>query len=78
MNWNWILPGVLPPEIGLPLLVISTISSMITASLGFGGGILLITTLSLTLSPAVIIPVNGSIQLGSNLGRSLMTWRHIH
>jgi uncharacterized membrane protein YfcA len=78
MNWNWIFPEVLPPEVGLPLLVMSTISSMITASLGVGGGILLITSLSLTLSPAVIIPVHGSIQLGSNLGRSLMIWRHIH
>lgn len=77
MNWQWLFPDSLPPEIGIPLLFLSTLCSMITASLGIGGGVLLISVLSLTLNPAVIIPVHGSIQLGSNIGRGLMTWRHI-
>jgi len=33
--------------------------------------------LALFLPPAVIIPVHGLIQLGSNGGRAALTWRHI-
>jgi uncharacterized membrane protein YfcA len=77
MNWSWFFPEALPVEIGLPLLALSIISSMITASFGVGGGMLLISVMSLVLPTAVIIPVHGNVQLGSNIGRSLMTWKHI-
>lgn len=50
---------------------------MVTASLGAGGGVLMLMILAQVLPPQVIIPVHGLVQLGSNSGRALMSWRHI-
>ncbi|MCH8500211.1 MAG: TSUP family transporter [Marinobacter sp.] len=59
------------------LLAASVVTSMITASLGAGGGVLLLALMALWLPPAVIIPVHGLIQLGSNGGRVALTWHHV-
>lgn len=50
---------------------------MVTASMGAGGGVMLLAIMAQLLAPGVIIPVHGLVQMGSNLGRSLLTWRHI-
>ncbi|MDX1457493.1 MAG: sulfite exporter TauE/SafE family protein [Marinobacter sp.] len=57
------------------LLLCSTLTSMITASLGAGGGVLMLVLMALWIPPAAIIPVHGLVQLGSNGGRAVMTWR---
>lgn len=72
-----LLPESLEPGIAALLLLCSALTSMITASLGAGGGVLLLVLMAGWLPPAAIIPVHGMIQLGSNAGRSLLTWRHI-
>ena len=59
------------------LLACSALTSMITASLGAGGGVMLLALMALWLPPAAIIPVHGLIQLGSNAGRAAMTWRQV-
>lgn len=71
------LPDALSPTLAGILLATSVLTSMITASLGAGGGALLLALMALWLPPAAIIPVHGLIQLGSNAGRATMTWRHI-
>ncbi|NMT62928.1 sulfite exporter TauE/SafE family protein [Marinobacter orientalis] len=58
------------------LLLCSVMTSMITASLGAGGGLLLLVLMAFWIPPAAIIPVHGMIQLGSNAGRATLTWRH--
>lgn len=58
------------------LLIMSTVTSMITATLGAGGGVLLLVLMAMWVPPAAIIPIHGMIQLGSNSGRALLTWRH--
>ena len=58
------------------LLLSSVITSMITASLGAGGGVLLLVLMAFWIPPAAIIPVHGMIQLGSNAGRATLTWQH--
>ncbi|MEZ5554299.1 sulfite exporter TauE/SafE family protein [Haliea sp.] len=72
---------IIPPGLDLAttlgLLACSALTSLFTASLGAGGGVLLLLLLALFLPPAVIIPVHGLIQLGSNGGRAALTWRHI-
>ncbi|WP_207951640.1 TSUP family transporter [Pseudomaricurvus alcaniphilus] len=73
MSLNEWLPPELAPGVGLLLLALSAFASMITASIGAGGGVLTIIALSLCLPAAAIIPVHGFIQLGSNGGRCLMT-----
>lgn len=71
-----LLPEGLPTPLAVFLLVCSAVTSMITASLGAGGGVLLLVLMALWLPPAAIIPVHGMIQLGSNAGRAALTWRH--
>lgn len=71
------LAAGLSPALCLVLLGCSCLTSMLTAAFGAGGGVMLLAILAQVLSPLAIIPVHGMIQLGSNLGRALMTWRHI-
>ncbi len=73
-----LLPDVVSPVLAAGLLLLSCLTSLITASLGAGGGLLLLATLSITLPPLAIIPIHGAIQLGSNLSRASMAVRHIH
>ena len=76
-----VLHQLIPESLSLPvavfLLASSTITSMITASLGAGGGVLLLVLMASWMPPAAIIPVHGMIQLGSNVGRAALTWRHV-
>ncbi|MAL98711.1 sulfite exporter TauE/SafE family protein [Hydrocarboniclastica marina] len=71
----------LPPGLdafpALLLLISSAITSLVTASMGAGGGVLLLIIMAQVLAPAVLIPVHGMVQMGSNLGRATLTWRHI-
>ena len=71
-----LLPDSLSPALAAGLMLASVITSMITASLGAGGGLLLLVLMALWIPPAAIIPVHGMVQLGSNLGRATLTWRH--
>lgn len=77
-----VLDILMPPGLGagaIWLLVIAAgCTSAVTASLGIGGGVLLLAIMALVMPPAAIIPVHGVVQLGSNANRALMTIRHIN
>lgn len=72
-----LIPEALSPTTALLLLLCSTLTSMITASLGAGGGVLLLVIMAMWVPPAAIIPFHGLVQLGSNSGRAVMTWRKV-
>lgn len=61
----------------LVLLALSTLTSAITAALGVGGGVLMIMALAQVMPASAVIPVHGMVQLGSNVGRAALTWRHV-
>ena len=61
----------------LGLCGVSFIGSFITASLGLGGGLLVLATMTLVLPPAVLIPLHGVVQIGSNGFRALLMRREI-
>ncbi len=61
----------------LLLCGVSFLGSFIAAALGLGGGALVLATLALFLPPAVLIPVHGTVQLGSNFGRAALMRSHI-
>ncbi len=48
---------------------VSFAGSFIAASLGLGGGLLVMATMASLLPPTVLIPLHGIVQLGSNAGR---------
>lgn len=52
------------------LVVASFFTSALTASFGVGGGIAMLALLGLFVPVAVLIPVHGAVQLGSNTGRA--------
>lgn len=72
-----LLPDGMAVGVALLLLLASVLGSMISASLGAGGGLLLIVIMAGWMPATAIIPVHGLVQLGSNCGRSALTWRHI-
>jgi len=56
---------------------VSFLGSFIAAAMGLGGGGLVLATMALFLPPAVLIPVHGTVQLGSNFGRAALLRSHI-
>lgn len=71
-----LVPDDLTAATAIFLLLCSVVTSMITAGLGAGGGVLLLVLMAFWIPPTAIIPVHGMIQLGSNAGRATLTWRH--
>jgi uncharacterized membrane protein YfcA len=67
MDW---LPDTLPPLLALALVVTAAATSFLTAAFGIGGGVALLTVMALIVPPAVLVPVHGVVQLGSNAGRA--------
>lgn len=74
MNW---LPELIGRDTALLLIVVSTLTSMLTAAMGIGGGVLLLAVMATTVPAAALIPVHGLVQLGSNGNRALLTREHI-
>ena len=64
--------------IAAALIAFSFLGSFITVAFGIGGGALLIAVFATLLPAAAIIPVHGLVQLGSNVGRAVLTFEHIH
>ncbi len=76
MDLMLIPPGL---EVGstVLLLAVSTLTSLITAMLGLGGGLVLLAVMAALLPVSVLIPVHGLVQLGSNGGRALLMHRSV-
>ena len=59
------------------LIVVSFFTSAVTAAFGLGGGSLLIALMSLMMPAAIVVPVHGAVQLGSNGGRAILRREYI-
>lgn len=62
-------------DILVSLIALGT--SLISAVIGFGGGMLLIATLPLFLNPHLIIPIHGITQLASNTSRVAFSFSYV-
>ena len=58
------------------LVLVSVLTSAMTAAVGVGGGLLMIMAMAQVMPAAALIPVHGMVQTGSNVGRVGLTWRH--
>lgn len=67
---NSILPDQLTPAWAVSLILLSFFTSAFNATFGIGGGLVILTVLLQILPVALVIPLHGLIQLGSNTGRS--------
>jgi uncharacterized protein len=72
-----IIPDPLSQLAELSLIALSFVTSLMTAALGLGGGILMVAAMASVVPPAALIPVHGLVQLGSNSGRVLLFHRFI-
>ncbi|MCR9136998.1 MAG: sulfite exporter TauE/SafE family protein [Alphaproteobacteria bacterium] len=72
-----VLPASLSVFHVLFLVAASFLTSLITASVGIGGGTIMIALMSYILPVSALIPVHGCVQLGSNAGRVLVMRRHV-
>lgn len=76
-----LLAGVVPPGVGPPvavlLVALSFVTSMLTGALGLGGGVLMLAVLAFVLPAAMVVPVHGVVQIGSNLGRAALMRAHV-
>jgi uncharacterized protein len=50
------------------------LGSVIAGALGLGGGVLVLATMA-NLSPTVLVPIHGVVQLASDLSRAVLSWR---
>ncbi len=64
-------------SLSIALIFLAALTSFITASLGAGGGVLMLAVLAQVLPPQAIIPIHGLVQLGSNAGRAALSWENI-
>ena len=55
----------------------SFIASLFTASMGLGGGTLVLATMALILPPTVLIPIHAVVQVGSNGGRAALMLKDV-
>ncbi len=74
---EFLRPEVMTDTVFLALTGTSFIASFITAAFGIGGGALLLAVMATLVPVTALIPTHGVIQIGSNLGRVLMTIRHV-
>jgi uncharacterized membrane protein YfcA len=72
-----LLPANVDLWMALALIALSFVTSLITATFSLGGGTLMIAVLALVFPPAVVVPVHGAVQLGSNGGRAIVQRAHI-
>jgi uncharacterized protein len=72
-----LLPASVSWPIALLLVVISFLTSALTAAFGIGGGVAMLGALAGTVPPAMIVAVHGVVQFGSNIGRAIIQRAHI-
>ena len=61
----------------IALFFICALTSAFTASVGVGGGVILLAILPNFLAPAIVIPIHGATQLMSNVSRFVFDWRMV-
>ena len=72
---------LIPPELSMlsatGLVALSFFTSMLTAAVGIGGGLIMLTVMVSFLPPIIVLPVHGVIQMGSNGGRMAMMRQYV-
>jgi uncharacterized membrane protein YfcA len=67
-----LLPQSVPVAAAAILVIASFLTSALTAAFGIGGGVALLAIMGYLLPVAVLIPVHGVVQWGSNAGRAFV------
>lgn len=77
MGMEWFQPDGLSHLATFMLVIASAATSFLTAAAGIGGGIALLAVMAALMPPAVLIPVHGVVQIGSNAARTIIMLREV-
>lgn len=77
MGLDFLLPEAVSAGFAALLVAASFGTSALTAAIGLGGGILMLTLMAHGVPVAALIPFHGAVQLGSNGGRLLIQRRNV-
>lgn len=72
-----LLPEGLGAGAASVLVLAAAGTSFLTAAVGLGGGVALLAVMGLLVPPALLVPVHGIVQLGSNAGRAALLARSV-
>jgi len=72
-----LLPDSLPLAWAVALVAAAFATAAISAAFGIGGGVAMLAVMLAVLPPAVVLPIHGVVQAGSNLGRMVTLRRHV-
>jgi uncharacterized membrane protein YfcA len=78
LDLHWFIPEGMSQLHALILICTSFVTSFITASIGIGGGTVLLAVMAQIVPAKAIVPVHGVVQLGSNAGRALILLKHVN
>ncbi len=67
-----LLPEGFSPWLAAALVGLSFFTSLLTASAGLGGGVIMLAAMASVMPAPAVIPTHGVIQLGSNAGRAVL------
>ncbi len=73
-----VLPAELSPLWTGSLVTLSFFTSAFTAAFGVGGGVALLAVMLTILPPAIVLPLHGIVQFGSNAGRAFVMRAHVN
>lgn len=73
----WFVPPGISAESAGFLVFCSALTSMVTATAGVGGGVLLFAIMAWLMLLTAVIPIQGAVQIGSNVGRLLIMARSV-
>ena len=72
-----LLPDGLGPAWAATLVAASFVTAAISAAFGIGGGVAMLAVLLAVLPPAVVLPIHGVVQAGSNAGRMVTLRKNV-
>jgi len=74
---DFLFPDSMSLFLFLLLMITAGFTSFISAAFGAGGGLMLLVVMASFMPMAVVVPVHGLVQLGSNANRLLLSFKHI-
>ena len=74
---DFLFPDSMSLFLFLLMMITAGFTSFISAAFGAGGGLMLLVVMASFMPMAVVVPVHGLVQLGSNANRLLLSFKHI-
>ncbi|AQQ01875.1 hypothetical protein B0W48_20095 [Pseudoalteromonas aliena] len=68
---------LISPMLALVFVLLAGFTSFFSAAFGAGGGLMLLVVMASFMPMTLVVPIHGLVQLGSNINRLLLSFKHI-